>query len=108
MLESWVLREQKAVPVLLPRPPLAEAPAESCVMGTVSLLSDSSVSPAQFCFMFFFQLKEKLAFLKREYSKTLARLQVSESLLSQIGVVAQTIRTIFREFPSWLSRNESD
>nr|XP_030727370.1 partner and localizer of BRCA2 isoform X7 [Globicephala melas] len=47
-----------------------------CLIGTASLLSDASFPPAQFCLVFFFfQLKEKLAFLKREYSKTLARLQ---------------------------------
>ncbi|XP_019777544.1 partner and localizer of BRCA2 isoform X6 [Tursiops truncatus] len=47
-----------------------------CLIGTASLLSDASFLPAQFCLVFFFfQLKEKLAFLKREYSKTLARLQ---------------------------------
>ncbi|KAB0393051.1 hypothetical protein E2I00_011430, partial [Balaenoptera physalus] len=50
--------------------------ARLCLIGTASLLSDASFPPAQFCLVFFFfQLKEKLAFLKREYSKTLARLQ---------------------------------
>lgn len=42
--------------------------------------------PAQYSLVFFFfQLKEKLAFLKREYSKTLARLQVSESSSLKLG-----------------------
>ncbi|XP_055265664.1 partner and localizer of BRCA2 isoform X4 [Moschus berezovskii] len=47
-----------------------------CLVGPASLLSNAFFPPAQFCLVFFlFQLKEKLAFLKREYTKTLARLQ---------------------------------
>lgn len=69
-------------PVLLPPLPHAEGPTEhgTLTSGRLCTLSSDVCPPAQYCLVFFFfQLKEKLAFLKREYSKTLARLQVSRS-----------------------------
>lgn len=81
--------------MLLPPLPHAEGPAEhgTLTSGRLCTLSSDVCPPAQYCLVFFFfQLKEKLAFLKREYSKTLARLQRAQRAEKVKNSIQKTVQ----------------
>ncbi|XP_035877271.1 partner and localizer of BRCA2 isoform X3 [Phyllostomus discolor] len=67
--------------------------SHSCLIGTVPCFSaHCTLSIAQYCLVLYFQLKEKLAFLKREYSKTLARLQRAQRAEKVKNCIKKTVK----------------